>query len=134
MFQLELFENGNQESTNVVCIFDTATRSWETVPAKAKRIPEARDHAGAAVVGGKMYVLGGRKSGQENIRDTVFVLDLCNLEAGWSTSGTHMPTARGGVSAGTIGHKIYVMGGEGNKEAETGVFDQVEVYDTKRDR
>jgi N-acetylneuraminic acid mutarotase len=45
-----------------------------------------------------------------------------------------MPTLRGGVSTSTIRHKIYLMGGEGNKQAETGVFDQVEVYDAKRDR
>jgi N-acetylneuraminic acid mutarotase len=133
MFRLEIFENGKQESTNVVSIFDMVTRSWEPVPAKAKRIPEARDHAGAAVVGGNMYVLNGRKSGQENVKDTIFVLDSCDLEAGWSMNGAHMPMARGGVSTGTIGHKIYVMGDEGNKEADTGVFDQVEVYDTKRD-
>jgi N-acetylneuraminic acid mutarotase len=133
LLQLELFENGKQESTDIVSIFNTRTRVWEAVPKKAKRVPEARDHAGAAVVGGKMYVLGGRKSGQENVRDTVFVLDLSNVEAGWSTSSARMPTAKGGVSTGTIGHRVYVIGGEGNKDADTGVFDQVEVYDTKRD-
>ena len=134
MSELELIEHGRQRSVSVVSIFDTKTRTWLAVPEAAKYIPEARDHAGAAVVGSKMYVLGGRDSGQENFRDTVFILDLCNLEAGWKTSSARMPTARGGVAAGFIGKDIYVFGGEGNTLSETGVFDQVEVYDTVRDR
>jgi N-acetylneuraminic acid mutarotase len=134
MSELELFEHGKQRSVSVVSIFDTKTRTWLSVPKAAKYIPEARDHAGAAVVGSKMYVLGGRDSGQENLRDTVFVLDLCDLEAGWKTSSARMPTARGGVAAGVIGKNVYVFGGEGNVQSETGVFDQVEVYDTVRDR
>ncbi|CAG5179331.1 uncharacterized protein ALTATR162_LOCUS9156 [Alternaria atra] len=134
MSELELFENGTQNSVSVVSVFDTDTRTWLSVPEAAKYIPEARDHAGAAVIGSKMYVLGGRDSGQENIRDTVFFLDLCDLEAGWKTSEARMPTPRGGVATGVIGKKVYVFGGEGNAQSETGVFDQVEVYDTMRDR
>ncbi|KAI4690763.1 uncharacterized protein J4E88_002236 [Alternaria novae-zelandiae] len=134
MSELELVEHGRQNSVSVVSVFDTKTRTWLAVPEAAKYIPEARDHAGAAVVGSKMYVLGGRDSGQENLRDTVFILDLCDLEAGWKTSSTRMPTARGGVAAGVIGKHIYVFGGEGNTLSETGVFNQVEVYDTVRDR
>jgi N-acetylneuraminic acid mutarotase len=134
MSKLELFANGTQDSVSVVSIFDTDTRTWLPVPEAAKYIPEARDHAGAAVVGGKMYVLGGRDRGQENVRDTVFVLDLCDLEAGWKTSSARMPTARGGVAAGVIGRNVYVFGGEGNVQSDTGVFDQVEVYDTVRNR
>jgi N-acetylneuraminic acid mutarotase len=46
-----------------------------------------------------------------------------------------MPTPRGGVSAAAVGGKVYVFGGEGNTEAGSeGVFDQVEVYDTTRDK
>jgi hypothetical protein len=58
MLQFELFQNGKQERTDIVSIFDTPTRAWETVPDEAKRVLEARDHAGAAVVESKMYVLG----------------------------------------------------------------------------
>ena len=134
MTELELFEHGTQKSISVVSIFDTNTNTWLSIPEAAKYIPEARDHAGATVVGAKMYVLGGRDDGQENVRDTVFVLDLCDLDAGWKTRAARMPTPRGGVAAGVIGKKIYVFGGEGNAQSETGVFDQVEAYDTVRDR
>jgi N-acetylneuraminic acid mutarotase len=96
-------------------------------------LPEARDHAGAAVVGSKMYVLGGRKDGQANKKDTVFVLDLCDLEKGWKTHGAKMPTARGGVATGVVGRKVYVFGGEGDTSVESGVFDEVEAYDAGKD-
>ncbi|KAJ4338371.1 hypothetical protein N0V95_008069 [Ascochyta clinopodiicola] len=134
MTDLELFENGTQTSVAVVSIFDTALKRWLDLPPEAKYLPEARDHAGAAVVDGKMYVLGGRTQGQENVKDTVFVLDLCDLKSGWKVSKAKMPTPRGGVAAGTVGKKVYVFGGEGDKSTKTGVFDQVEVYDTVKDR
>jgi N-acetylneuraminic acid mutarotase len=134
MLQLELVEGGKQQSTDNVSVFNTRTREWEDVPDKARRVPEPRDHAGVAVVGSKFYVLGGRNTGKANNRDTVYILDLSDLAAGWKTSAARMPTARGGVSSGTVGHKVYVFGGEGNNATESGVFDQVEVYDTRKDR
>ncbi|KAF2629418.1 galactose oxidase [Macroventuria anomochaeta] len=134
MSDLELSGNATQSTVSVVSIFDTERREWVKLPSKARYLPEGRDHAGAAVVGGKMFVLGGRTQGQENVKDTVFILDLCNLNAGWSVSKARMPTPRGGVAAGVVGGKVYVFGGEGNRGTESGVFDQVEVYDKVRDR
>jgi len=133
MSDLELSGNRTQATVSMVSIFDTETRTWLEVPRAAKNIPEGRDHAGAAVVGDKMYVLGGRINGQENTRDTVFILDLCDMKAGWKTSKSKMPTRRGGVSASAIGNKVYVLGGEGNTVVESGVFDQVEAYDSVKD-
>ncbi|KZM21252.1 uncharacterized protein EKO05_0011512 [Ascochyta rabiei] len=134
MTDLELFENGTQASVAVVSIFDTTLKRWLDLPRRAKYMPEGRDHAGAAVVDGKMYVLGGRNQGQENVKDTVFVLDLCDLKSGWKVRRARMPTPRGGVAAGTVGTKVYLFGGEGDKSTESGVFDQVEVYDTVKDK
>lgn len=134
MSALELSGNRTQSSVSVVSLFDTKSRAWIRLPRAARYIPESRDHAGTAVVDGKMYVLGGRDGGQENVKDTVFVLDLNHPEAGWSTSSARMSTPRGGVAAGVVGKKVYILGGEGNADAESGVFDQVEAYDTERDR
>ncbi|KAJ8107004.1 hypothetical protein OPT61_g9163 [Boeremia exigua] len=134
MSALELSGDRAQTSVSMVSMFDTKKKAWVRLPRKAKYIPGPRDHAGAAVVDGKMYVLGGRDMGQNNVKDTVFVLDLAHLEAGWTTSEARMPTPRGGVAAGVVGRKVYVLGGEGNADAESGVFDEVEAYDTKRDR
>jgi N-acetylneuraminic acid mutarotase len=133
MTDLELSGARAQNSVDDVSIFDTQKKRWLDLPRWARRLPEARDHAGGAVVSGKMYVLGGRNQGQENVKDTVFVLDLEDLGAGWKISRSRMPTPRGGVAAGVVGGKVYVFGGEGNKEMESGVFDQVEAYDTVRE-
>ena len=83
MTDLELSGNAIQNSVKVVSVFDTKRRQWLDVPHKAKYLPEARDHAAAGVVDGKMYVLGGRDQGQEHVKDTVFILNLRNLESGW---------------------------------------------------
>jgi N-acetylneuraminic acid mutarotase len=44
-----------------------------------------------------------------------------------------MPTARGGVASGAVGNEIYVFGGEGNPNSTTGIFPQVEGYNTVTD-
>lgn len=131
--RLELVQGGVQDTVDTVSIFDTVTKKWLDVPSAAKKIPEGRDHAGAAVVGSKMYILGGRKNGQENVKDTVFILDLKNLQRGWKTSKAKMPTPRGGVATGVIGKKVYIFGGEGNIQAASGVFNETESYDTATD-
>jgi N-acetylneuraminic acid mutarotase len=129
---LELKPNGTQGTVDVVSAFDTKTSKWLDLPEAAKRLPEGRDHAGVSIVKNKLYVLGGRTHGQHNVKDTVFILDLDNLEAGWATSEAKMPTPRGGVLSATVGSKVYIMGGEGNPvSGSKGVYDQVEVFDTE---
>jgi N-acetylneuraminic acid mutarotase len=45
-----------------------------------------------------------------------------------------MPTARGGCAAAVVGSRIVVIGGEGNAAQESGVFSEVEAYDTAADQ
>ncbi|PSN61331.1 galactose oxidase [Corynespora cassiicola Philippines] len=130
---VDLVETGEQRTVSIVSIYDTAKQQWLEVPSAAKTIPEGRDHAGAAVVGSKMYILGGRDRETKNVKDTVFILDLDDLEMGWGISQTKMPTPRGGIAAGVIGGEVYAFGGEGNAAVESGIFDQVEAYDTVKD-
>ncbi|KAJ4393517.1 hypothetical protein N0V93_002729 [Gnomoniopsis smithogilvyi] len=122
---------GAQDSVANVTAFDTASGTWVSdLPVAAQQLPEARDHAVGAVVGSTFYVIGGRNQGQTNVKDTVFALDLEDLEAGWRTSDARMPTARGGLSAGTVGTQVFTFGGEGNVAVSTGVFNETEVFDT----
>lgn len=122
---------GVQNTVANVTAFDTASGTWVAdLPDVAQQLPEGRDHAVSAVVGCTFYVLGGRVRGQTSVRDTVFALDLENLGAGWRTSAGRMPTARGGMSSGTIGTNVFVFGGEGNTALTTGVFNETEVFDT----
>jgi len=123
------------KSVDTVSAFDTASRKWLTnLPVAASRIPGARDHVGGAIVGHKFYVVGGRDTETTNVKDTVFVLDLENLGAGWKTSAAKVPTARGGLATAAVGSKIYTFGGEGNQEAASkGIFKESEVYDVVAD-
>ena len=75
------------KSVDTVSAFNTTSRKWLTsIPAVASRIPEPRDHVGGAVVGNKLYVIGGRDTETSNVKDTVYILDLDNLAAGWKKS------------------------------------------------
>ncbi|KAL8284497.1 hypothetical protein RB597_001960 [Gaeumannomyces tritici] len=121
-----------QDTVGTVVTYDVAADAW--IAAAAPSMPEGRDHAGSAVVGGTLYVLGGRFQGQDNVRDTVFTLDLSDVAAGWATRPGRMPTARGGVAAAAVGSKIYTFGGEGNPANGTaGVFSETEAYDVRAD-
>ena len=69
-----------------------------------------------------------------NRKDTVFVLDLEDLSAGWTTAKGKMPTPRRGFATGIVGTKFYTFGGEGNPDkSSNGVFKEAEVYDTVTD-
>ncbi|GKT55848.1 kelch repeat-containing protein [Colletotrichum tofieldiae] len=127
-------EMGEQDTVDFVTAFDTENMSWCTLPPFARSLPEGRDHAGGSVASNNFYVIGGRERGQRNVKDTVFTLDLDNLEGGWIMKESRMPTARGGVVTGTVNGKIYIFGGEGNSaEGTDGMFNEVEVFDTKKE-
>ncbi|KAJ0115601.1 hypothetical protein J7T55_010424 [Diaporthe amygdali] len=107
MRSLDLSPDGEQDTVDTVSAFDTVSGTWQPLPDAAGRIPEGRDHAGGAVVGDVFYVLGGRFRGQNNTKDTVFSLDLGNMDAGWQP----MKLPRHGTSAVAVGERIYIPGG-----------------------
>ncbi|KAK6860005.1 hypothetical protein PG995_003641 [Apiospora arundinis] len=128
---------GIQNTSADVSVFDTQTGTWlpgEDWPA----LPDGgRDHAGGAVVGDTMYVVGGRTNGRTNVKGDVFALDLSALpEARKWEARAGMPTPRGGLMAAAVDGKIYTFGGEGEEAQGAGpggVFREVEVYDTEAD-
>lgn len=117
--------NSAQDVVDTVTVYDTASDSWEMLPA----LPQPRQHVAGVVIGSKFYVLGGRTDGQLKIQNTVFVLDVENVGDGWKEMAS-MPTARGGLACAGVKELIYCLGGEGNQQNESGVFGQVEVFDT----
>lgn len=120
-------------TVDIVSAYEIASNKWIDLPAAASRLPEGRDHTGTVQIGSKLYITGGRENGATNTKDTVFILDMANVSAGWKTANGKMPTARGGLAAAAVGHRIYTFGGEGNTALSTGVFNQTEVYDTISD-
>ena len=130
MTDLNLLD-GTQSSVATVSRYDTKTREWRGMPS----LPQGRDHVGGAVVEDTFYVVGGRFNGVENERGTVFAMDLSQPDGRWKwVEKKQMITPRGGLSTAAVGDRIYTFGGEGDRtKIPSGVYNQVEVYDTKRD-
>ena len=116
--------------------YDPATDTW-TQLADA---PRARDHFHAAVIDGKLYVAGGRRShhaiGQvANLTESA--VDVYDFAADtWTTLDEDLPTERAGSATVAYNGKLVVIGGEsvrrlpqdGDDGPPTAHF-EAEVYD-----
>ncbi len=87
--------------------------------------PRARDHFHAAIVGNKLYVIGGRLSGGAGgvFKPLVSEVDVYNFTTNsWSTlpSQSNIPTPRGAPSVVNYNEKLLVIGGEVENELING--------------
>lgn len=97
--------------------YDPATNAWKALP----DAPRERDHFQAAVCNGRLYALGGRRSGKPDIfadLEKVDVFDLATLAAGgtggWSTlpsPGSDLKIKRSGSIVVSLGEEVIVAGG-----------------------
>lgn len=71
------------------------------------QMPEARAAGGAAVVNGKLYVVGGTKPGTPRVAGTMLVYDIARNR--WTTRRGPTPREHLGVAA--LGGRIYAVGG-----------------------
>ncbi|KXS97974.1 hypothetical protein AC578_3123 [Pseudocercospora eumusae] len=126
MTYLNLTQDGAQDCLTTVTAYDTSTDRWTRLP----DLPAPRQHVGGAVVGDTFYVLGGRTTGQLEIQDSLYALDLRDPKAEWKVLPS-MPTARGGLACAAVRRSIYCMGGEGNTNSPQGIFSEVEAFDTR---
>ena len=90
---------GGGGPTRSAYVYDN--RAWHALP----RLPEPRAAGGAAVLHGKLYVLGGRAAG--GLARTAFVLDLATRR--WLL--TPAPTPREHLAVTAAAGKIYAVGG-----------------------
>jgi N-acetylneuraminic acid mutarotase len=89
-------------------------------------MPTPRDHLAIAVVGGKIYVIGGRLgSFARNLGDT----EEYDPKTDRWVKKAPIPTPRSGIAAAVADGKIHVFGGE----ALEGTFDANERYDPGTD-
>jgi N-acetylneuraminic acid mutarotase len=112
-------------STNDV--YDPATNTWQS--RRPMAVP--RNHAFAAAVNGKIYVIGGR-TGHAFIlsaTNTDVVEEYNPVDDMWSAPKDRMPTPRSGGASGTDGRRIYVAGGEVTTNKLVGVFGGIEAYE-----
>ena len=105
-------------------LYDPVTDTWIT---KAP-MHDARDAAGSAVIGNKLYVAGGQSAAGDTA--TLEVYDP--LTDTWTTKAS-MPTARRWPSVEAIGGQLYVVGGTQDIPGPVSVFATLEVYDPVTD-
>jgi N-acetylneuraminic acid mutarotase len=101
--------------------FDPQTGTWDTT---LPPLPTPIDHGCGGVVGGSLYVIGGR-SGQ--IGAISGAVHAYTPGGSWDARAA-LPTPRGGTACGVVGDRIVVVGGEGNTGVASGVFPDVEAY------
>jgi N-acetylneuraminic acid mutarotase len=94
----------NRTVQTTVQVYDIATNAWAMGP----RLPEPLHHPVAIGVAGKVYSLGGQRTGDTNTNRTL-VYDPAG--AGTWVDLAPMPTPRGAGAAAVIDDKIYVVGG-----------------------
>ncbi len=108
-------------------VFDPGTNKWGS----RRPMSVARNHAYAAAVNGKIYVIGGR-TGHAFIlsaTNTDVVEEYSPVNDLWSAPKERMPTPRSGGAWGTDGRRIYVAGGEVTTKELVGAFRAVEAYE-----
>ena len=104
-------------------VYDPVTNKWSSLPP----LPERRDHVSAAVVGNRMYVIGGRTFGKGTQSNN----DAYDFTTGkWVTGLAPLPTLRAGAATAVFGTEIAVIGGEGKVAKVGSTFHQAEAYDT----
>ena len=111
IYMVNGLQNGHSSGwVNWFDVFDPRTNQWSTLP----NSPRARDHFHAAVVGNKLYVAGGRRSGQINtFAPTVGEVDVFDFQTNnWSTLPNNIPTQRAASTAAVLGNELIIIGGE----------------------
>ncbi|WP_428504979.1 Kelch repeat-containing protein [Roseateles sp.] len=104
-------------------VFDPSSQSWSS----AAPISTARNAAGAAVVDGQLYVLGGRTPGiRANDQQSLSSLEVYTPASGQWAAAPAMPTARGSLAVVALGGRLYALGGESTPGQ---VSNAVERYD-----
>jgi len=107
--------------------FDPNTGEW-TELADA---PRPRDHFQAVVLGGKIFVAGGRRSSAktgDTFKLSVGEVDVYDFASGeWSTADNKIPTERAGSFSSAWKGRILVLGGESGAQAEAHA--EVEAFD-----
>jgi N-acetylneuraminic acid mutarotase len=107
---------------NEVESYDPAVDEWTTLASMSC----ARNHTAGGVIGGKLYVAGGRPGNQS-------CLEVYDPASNTWTTRASMPTGRSGVAGAVVGNCFYVFGGEGNGADPNGIFHEVEAYDPATD-
>ncbi len=119
----------NNTNHAVVEAYDPKTDTWTT----KSPMPTARCCMAVGVVNRLIYVAGGTRSIGHGGVETPATLQVYDPETdSWDTK-VPMPTGRGGVAAGVINGRLYVMGGILAPLTTELIQSALEVYDPQTD-
>lgn len=119
--------NGDAKgASSVHLVYDPAERTWTN----ARPVPTARSSATGAVIDGRLYVAGGRRTdtGVTNLA----VLERYEPQADTWTELRPLPQPSGGLNGAAAGGRLYVFGGE-YFDSGGGVFEETWMYDPNVD-
>ncbi|MEO8886192.1 MAG: kelch repeat-containing protein [Mucilaginibacter sp.] len=109
--------------------YDPKTDQWKKLP----DAPTARDHTHAAIVGDKLYLIGGVQSDameKKGLEKVVAEVDVYDFKTGkWSIADAKLPIPRAGNGSVVIGNDIIIIAGESNKQKAA--HNEVDAYNTK---
>jgi N-acetylneuraminic acid mutarotase len=110
-------------------MYDPVADIWNDLP----DLPTARNHLVVVAINNKVYVVGGRfdAGAASPMTDVVEVYDPATKK--WSTASS-MPGKRGGINGILARGCLHIFGGEGNRDAQNGMFPWHDVYDPFQDR
>jgi N-acetylneuraminic acid mutarotase len=116
-------------------VYDRVTNAW----ASLAPMPTARAGLAAAVVGNKLYAIGGRTGTTPGSGAPLSCLEAYNIAAGtWSPACgapgalASMPVAAMDVAAIAHGGKIYVIGGAGGPDPAGPLLTTVQIYNVAK--
>lgn len=107
-------------------IFDPQTSEWDL---NAPDLPRPRSHHAAAVLGKKIYLVGGLYRLEHNADELIPEVDVFDTETETWSQAAPLPTPRHGLSAIAVAGRIYAIGG--NYLDSPDVLDIVEEYDPR---
>ena len=98
--------------------YDPAADAWTPLPP----MPVARDHHAAVVLGGTLYVVGGRQAAFGTEVLPTDALDLGSMT--WRSGLAPIPVGRAGFAAAAVGDEVVIAGGE----SEAGVHADADAF------
>ncbi len=123
-------ESSGPFGLSTVEVYDPHNNSWK----KVADMPMPRSNAGAAVVDGKIYVVGGLAATDRRMESTKIlkVVEVYDPQTDTWERKQDMSQPRLSFGIGVVGREIYVMGGANFFENQWRL-DHVEVYDPDTD-
>ena len=110
-------------------VYDTTANTWSS----ARPMLTARNHHGAALIDGKIYVVGGRIGSTFiiGLSTNVNTNEAYDMKTDTWSSVFGMTTARSGVGTAVLNGRMHVLGGEAYLNDLVGTYRTHEAYDPK---